>query len=351
MKRILAIDDNKINLQYLQEILDRHFSDYEVILSLTGKEGIKIAKEKHPEIILLDLLMPEMDGFEVTNILKNDEDTKRIPILLISALGQDTDIRIKGLNTGADSFLTKPFNQFELVAQVNVLLKIKNAEELLRKLNMQLSKAEEQERRRIAENLHDSLGQTLSIAFMNLSSLVNENLSPDIHEKILETSDIIHKAITETRTLTYDLSPPILYELGLVPAIKWQLDQIKAASNIKSEVTDINSNGSLSKDIEVVLYRIVKELLSNIVKHSEANFVSVEAFTENQDYFLVVKDNGKGFDYQPKINVSRKGGFGLLSIKERLASFGGKLEIDSKKGKGTKAIISIPILKNNDYVN
>ena len=351
MKKILAIDDNKINLHYLQEILDRHFSDYEVILCLTGKEGIKIAKEKHPEIILLDLLMPEMDGFEVTNILKNDEDTKRIPILLISALGQDTDIRIKGLNTGADSFLTKPFNQFELVAQVNVLLKIKNAEELLRKLNMQLSKAEEQERRRIAENLHDSLGQTLSIAFMNLSSLVNENLAPDIQKRILETSGIIHKAITETRTLTYDLSPPILYELGLVPAIKWQLDQIKSTSNIKSQVTDNNSNGSLSKDIEVVMYRIVKELLSNIVKHSEADFVVVEAFTENQDYFMTVTDNGIGFNYQPKISVSRKGGFGLLSIKERLASFGGKLEIDSKKGKGTTAIISIPILKNNDYVN
>lgn len=349
--KILAIDDNKINLHYLQEIMVRNFPDYEILLSFSGEEGIKIAKELHPEVILLDILMPEMNGFEVTNILKNDADTKRIPILLISALGQDTEIRIKGLNSGADGFITKPFNQYELIAQVNILLRIKNAEDLLRKLNLQLSKAEEKERRRIAETLHDSLGQTLSIAFMNLSSLPNENFPPSIYKTIVDTSELIQKAITETRTLTYDLSPPILYELGLVPAIKWKLNQLKNANNITSEVNCQETGCNFPKDDEIVLYRIVNELLSNTIKYAGAKSLVVDINAENSEYKLSIKDDGKGFDYNPEINISHDGGFGLFSIKERLTSFGGRLEIESVKGKGTKAIIILPILKNKGYDN
>ncbi len=351
MKKLLAIDDNKINLQYIYEILDKNFPEYEILLSESGHEGIKLARESKPEIILLDILMPEIDGFEVINRLKKDEETRRIPILLISALGQDTKIRIKGFNTGADAFLTKPFNQFEMIAQVNVLLRIKNAEDLLRKLNSQLSIVEEKERRRIAENLHDSLGQTLSLAFMKLSSLANENFSPGIHKTILESSELLHKAITESRALTYDLSPPILYELGLIPAIKWKLSQLEERYGLVTKFESIELENNFSKDIEIVVYRIVNELLSNIVKHAKANTVYVGTEARNTSYILSIEDDGKGFQYDPKLALKKEAGFGLISIKERLTTIGGRLEIDSSEGKGTKAIVILPNLKNTGYVN
>ena len=137
MKKILAIDDNRLILKLILTILNSYFPDYQVILSQSGIEGIEIAKRELPDTILLDILMPEMDGFEVCNILKNNESTRHIPILLVSALSE-MSFRIKGLNSGADAFISKPIDKTELKAQVNVMLRIKFAEDLLRKRNENL---------------------------------------------------------------------------------------------------------------------------------------------------------------------------------------------------------------------
>ncbi|MDO8927382.1 MAG: response regulator, partial [Bacteroidota bacterium] len=137
MKKILAIDDNLLNLELISAILNIDFPDYQVLLSQSGIEGIEIAKRELPDTILLDILMPEMDGFEVCHILKNNEQTRHIPILLVSALSE-MSYRINGLNSGADAFISKPIDRAELKAQVNVMLRIKFAEDLLRKRNENL---------------------------------------------------------------------------------------------------------------------------------------------------------------------------------------------------------------------
>ena len=111
---------------------------------------------------------------------------------------------------------------------------IRNYQKKLKNLNTEITLVEERERRRIAENLHDSLGQTLSLAFIKLSSVINEEFSPSVTKVINETSDFLNKAISESSTLTYDLSPPILYELGLIPAFKWKLEQIQNKHGIRN---------------------------------------------------------------------------------------------------------------------
>ena len=125
MKKILAIDDSKINLELLNQICKLHYSEYQFLQAISGRDGIEIAINESPEIILLDIIMPELNGYEVCAILKSEKSTADIPILMISALGQNSIERTKGLNAGADAFISKPFSQNELRAQINVALRIK----------------------------------------------------------------------------------------------------------------------------------------------------------------------------------------------------------------------------------
>ncbi|MCD4681378.1 MAG: response regulator [Bacteroidales bacterium] len=132
MKKILAIDDQSDNLTTIKAIMKNFIPDCEVLTALSGKEGIKIAREEQPDTILLDIIMPQMDGYEVCKRLKEDELTKHIPVVMITAIKTDTESLVKGLNIGADAFFTKPIDPVELSAQVNVMLRIKEAEDKLR---------------------------------------------------------------------------------------------------------------------------------------------------------------------------------------------------------------------------
>ncbi len=503
MKKILVIDDNEINLVLLNQIFKLYYPDFEFLQATSGKKGIEIAVTEIPEIILLDILMPEMNGYEVCKILKSERSTQNIPVLMISALGQNPIERTKGLNAGADAFISKPFSQDELRAQINVVLRIKRVEDLLRQrneglemfikdqtnkylqseerflqisehasefywevdssgiftyvspvierildvktndilgqknfvqlfrlrsnngktsvietsfnensafkdleigmnknndheiwlsvsgfpvfdkhkkffgfrgvcyditkrkqteialktsmkqiksyqqklkdLNTEIILVEERERRRIAENLHDSLGQTLSLAFIKLSSLTNENFAPNVDKVISETSGLLNKAISESRTLTYDLSPPILYELGLIPAFKWKLQEISDKQFIDTKLTGENLKIDIKKEFNIFLYRIVTELLNNAIKHAKADLIEMEIRKEKKFYYISVRDNGIGFQKPMKTKATMKGGFGLMSITERLDSIKGRLEITSKIGEGTEATVIIPI--------
>lgn len=139
MRKILAIDDNKNNLIIYQAILKVHDSTWTIITCQSGSEGIEMAIKEQPDTILLDIIMPEMDGFETCQKIKQEEKTKHIPIILITAMHEDKESRIKGLKIGADAFLSKPIEEEELIAQLSVMLRIKDAEDKLRKENKELN--------------------------------------------------------------------------------------------------------------------------------------------------------------------------------------------------------------------
>lgn len=503
MKKILAIDDNLINLELLHQIVKMYYPDFQFLKTASGRTGIEMAMEELPEIILLDILMPEINGYEVCEVLKKESKTQNIPIIMISALGVDPAERTKGLNVGADSFVSKPFSRDEIRAQINVALRIKKVEDLLRKrneslelfikdqtnsylqneerflqisehamefywevdssgiftyvspvvektlsikqneiigeksfqdvfqfdnssskkneienafinhtsckdfetellirdkgniwlsvscisifdkqanffglrgvcydvtkrkqaeidlkkhlvqiknyqkklkkLNIELTLAEEKERRRIAENLHDSLGQTLSLAYMKLSSVAVNSFSDAEKKVIEETSKLLDNAIWESRNLTYDLSPPILYELGLIPAFKWKLEQLEEKHPIKTRLVGEKQSIYVKKEYEIFLYRIICELLTNVIKHANATMVEIGIKKDDKEYLITVLDDGVGFKKKGFIQKSlAKGGFGLLSINERLDSMKGRFEIESREEKGTIATVTIP---------
>lgn len=140
MKKILAIDDQKDNLTTIVAVINNNIPNCKVLTASSGKEGIKIAREEQPDTILLDIIMPIMDGFEVCSKLKADESTKHIPIIMVTAIKTDSKSRVKGLNMGADAFISKPIDAIELSAQVNVMLRIKEAEDKLREEKDELDK-------------------------------------------------------------------------------------------------------------------------------------------------------------------------------------------------------------------
>ncbi len=385
MKSILVIDDISTNLLLIKSILSSSFKAYKVLLADSGEKGLAMAKKHKPETILLDIFMPGLDGYEVCSKLKKSSVTKHIPVLMISAYGDNTDVRIKGLNVGADAFISKPFNNSELVALVNVMLRIKQSEDLLRiqnealkqtvlklkeagkarkknlskinlyqkrlkALNAALLESEEKERKTIAGYLHDGIGQTLSIANIKLTSLLNSSLPASTQKAISETSTLIDNAIQETRLLTYDLSPPILYELGLIPAIKWKLEQIKSKTSLVINFTSKEEKINLDPDKCILIYRIVSELLLNVLKHAEASKIEVFVKMLGKNYYISVVDNGKGFDIKNhQAALTGRAGYGLFSIAERMESMEGKFKIKSRKDKGTHAVLIVPQIKDKTH--
>lgn len=159
---------------------------------------------------------------------------------------------------------------------------------------------------------------------------------------INEISELLNKAISESRTLTYDLSPPILYELGLIPAFKWKLEEIEDKHGLNTVFIGEDQQIGIRKEFNIFLYRIVVELLNNVIKHSQANLLELEVKKEKKYYYISVRDNGKGFKKQLTKKASLDGGFGLMSITERLDSIKGHLKIKSVLGKGTEATLIIP---------
>jgi two-component system, sensor histidine kinase and response regulator len=162
-------------------------------------------------------------------------------------------------------------------------------------------------------------------------------------QKVLnETSDLLNNAISESRILTYDLSPPILYELGLIPAFKWKLEQISEKHGIKTSLIGETQIIGIKKEFNIFLYRIVVELINNALKHANAKLIELEIKKEKKFYYISVRDNGVGFNMNAKKKTQLSGGFGLMSIIERLDSIKGRFEIKSEIGIGTKALVIIP---------
>ena len=131
MAKILIIDDKHDTLATMSALLQNFITDSSVITAASGLEGIEKAKKEQPDTILLDVIMPEMDGYEVCGKLKSDEKTKHIPIIMMTAMQKDSQSLIKGLEAGADNFLQNPIDTGELKAQVNVILRIKKAEDII----------------------------------------------------------------------------------------------------------------------------------------------------------------------------------------------------------------------------
>jgi PAS domain S-box-containing protein len=212
----------------------------------------------------------------------------------------------------------------------------------LRTLAAKMEMIEEQERRKIASDLHDSVGQILAFATRELKYM-RKNLPQKTGDALLEIAEQLDKAVTQTRTLSFDLSPSILYDIGFEIAVEDMLEKYEKQRKIKCSFSDDEKPKPLTIPLKVLLYRSIRELLMNTAKHAEAQNVKVSLAKDGSNISVSVEDDGKGFDAVELESSEKSKGFGLFSIRERIEHLGGGFKIDSAKGKGTRTVLTVPL--------
>jgi len=216
----------------------------------------------------------------------------------------------------------------------------------LKALASQLTLAEERERCRVAGDLHDQIGQSLALARIQLATAGKMTADAKLTAVLDDISESLRQSIQETRHLILDLSSPSMNELGLAAALsEWLEEQLQKRYGLKTEFVDECGRVPLSDDVRAILFRSVRELLTNVVKHAHANEVTVSLKCVGACVRIIIQDDGAGFDPAAASEMTdRESGFGLFSIRERMTDLGGSLEIVSEPGKGCKAILTAPLV-------
>ena len=360
---VLVVDDNPRNVQVLGSILIKNRLN--PAAAKNGAQALKFVKKKKPDLILLDIMMPEMDGFEVCKRLKQDEATKEIPIIFMTAKSEKEDI-VKGLKLGAVDYVTKPFNTDELMARVNTHLELKAAKDTIILQKEKLKQANAAKDKFFSIISHDL--KNLFNVLLNYSELLTmqkEYLNAEQKEKcikhILHSStqgygllkNLLEWSTSQTSSI---VSKPIV--LNLKSLVAENIEFSSSNANAKS----ITLSSSIAETTTVfadkhMLNTIIRNLLSNAIKFTETEG-KVEIFSEEKDtkVEIVIADTGVGMTPQnieklfridvnhTTIGTSKEtgSGLGLNLCKEFVEKNGGTIRAESELGKGSRFYICLP---------
>jgi signal transduction histidine kinase len=213
----------------------------------------------------------------------------------------------------------------------------------LRQLASQLTLAEERQRRQLAHDLHDCIGNALAFAKLKVDALADPRTSPE-RSSLGEISAVLKRTIEDSHSLMFELSPPVLYESGLVAAIVWLANRYRQQFALEVDVHGEHGRVPLDEDRRVMLYRAVKELLTNVVKHAGTRAAGVTIERHAGDLSIRVEDTGRGFcGEELAAHNDGCGRFGLFSVRERLAHLGIRCEISTAPGEGTRVSLTTPL--------
>ncbi|NDP21910.1 MAG: PAS domain S-box protein [Paludibacter sp.] len=278
--KILAIDDNHDNLITINALIKESFEDYKVITALSGMEGIKLASVEQPDVILIDIVMPEMDGFEVCKQLKENHQLKDIPVIFITALKGDKESRIKGLEVGAEAFLAKPIDESELKAQIRAMIKINQTNSQKRVENVRLSALVE-DRTQELKNTH----------------VATLNLLEDLRSEI-EARKISEEALRESEQKFRDMAnllPQVIFEMNLIGEITYVNHQAETLFGFKiEELMGMNSlNVYVPEERERVIEGIKNKLAGKQIKNKNFNMQRKDGSQFPALIFIspIIKDN------------------------------------------------------------
>ncbi len=348
-KKILLIEDNPGDARLIREMLvEAKYGGFEMEQSPRLSSGLALLSRAPFDVVLLDLGLPDSQGIET--LVKTKNQAPHIPIVIMTGL-TDESLGISAVREGAQDYLVKGQVDSNLLARTlryaierkRAELALEEYQERLRSLASQVSLAEESERRRIATDVHDRMSQTLALCTMRLSALLKSTSSPEPDGTLKEIYDALQELAAETRSLTYELSPPVLYDFGLETAVKGLCKRTAEKHNLTVLYEDNEQTKPLEKDIRVELYRMTRELLVNAVKHARAKCIKVGIPRSDTAVKITVQDNGVGFDTKILAPAHGGSGFGLFSIRERLDYMGGHIEAESKKGQGSRITLVTPL--------
>jgi PAS domain S-box-containing protein len=214
-------------------------------------------------------------------------------------------------------------------------------------LMSRIQQAQDEERRRIARELHDSVGQLLAAISMNIARITDGsyNLSPEIAKLIAESASMVNQISSEIRTLSHLLHPPLLDEVGLPLAVQWYADGFAQRSNIQTTVEIPENLERLSPEMEIAIFRVVQECLTNIHRHSGSPSCSIKIMQEPDRLRLEIKDSGLGIPEPKGLTLASSGGVGLRGMQERIRQLGGTLEINTSRC-GTVIAATLPVSRD-----
>jgi len=225
---------------------------------------------------------------------------------------------------------------------------LRESENNLHIISAQLMEAEEKERHRISRELHDELGQALSILKLDIGSIMRK-LNPDqvvLRQECKQMRDYIDNVIENVRRLARDLSPAIVQDLGLKIALRELVDSMSRYYRVRKTIECDDIDGLFSPETKIAIYRIFQESLNNVVKHAHATNISIIVKREDDRICFIIEDDGIGFNiHQDVMPVRKKRGLGLAAINERVKMLGGSFDVQSTKGKGTRLTYTIPVKK------
>lgn len=223
-------------------------------------------------------------------------------------------------------------------------LRLERKRSALLALSGRLIRLQEQERRHIARELHDEIGQCLSAIRVQFAKLQRRVESPEALALIASAAGMTEDTLGRVRSLSLLLHPPQLDTLGLAAALRWHLEEQQRLHGLKIELTDERSQQPVHADLAIAIYRIVQESVSNVLRHAGASTVAVSLRVEGDSLALEIRDDGRGFDAETQAaRMDAEPTLGLLSMRERARLFGGELSVTSSPGRGTRIAAHFPI--------
>lgn len=343
MSTVLIVDDNPSARETLVAMLEGE--GYDLQLAKDGIQALRMLKQIQPDLILLDVMMPALDGFEVCRRIRATPQLAEVPIILLTAL-DDRDSLLRGLESGADDFLSKPPDRRELVARVRTITRLNRYRTLMeqreniRHMAERVVAAQEEERQHISRELHDDLGQALTTHLLALRNLQQDLplASELLFERLQALYEQSYEVFVKIRNIARDLRPPVLDALGLKAAMQTYCTEFTRRTHLPV-IFESESLPQLPDAYIITLYRTLQEALTNVVKHAQASQVWVDLGVEEDRVTLTVQDNGVGFgEGEPHSN-----GIGLAGLRERITIAGGNFTITSAPKSGTILTAQFPL--------
>jgi signal transduction histidine kinase len=330
---ILMVDDQPSKLLTYEAMLGELGEN--LLKAESGREALEILLKTDVAVVLMDVSMPEIDGFELAGLICQHPRCQRTSIIFVSAVHLTDLDRLKAYQRGGVDYISVPVIPELLRAKVSVFAELYRKNVQLERLNMELRRlssrlltAQDEERRRFARDLHDGVGQDLAAAKMMLDGMIFRPTTNSNGGPIHEASEILDRAIQQIRTMSHLLHPPLLDEGGLLSALRWFLDGMTARSGIRTSL-DLQPRNfpRLQPEFERNVFRIVQEALTNVFRHSDATEAYVKIIRNDNTLLLMVGDDGKGLD-EPTAKLRPTSiGVGIGSMRERARELGGELKM------------------------
>ncbi|MBF0228685.1 MAG: hybrid sensor histidine kinase/response regulator [Desulfamplus sp.] len=365
--RILIVDDNPTNLKVLFEYLSGE-KGYKIFIAKNGREALERTANAKPDIILLDIMMPEIDGYETCRRLKEQKETEDIPIIFLTAFA-DTDSKIKAFNRGAVDFIVKPFNQDEVLARINTHLTISRQKKELEKTNNELAKANASKDKLFSIVAHDMrnklFGLTGSIEMVE--SFFNDLTDDEKRDRIRAMSTsaqqmykLFENLFTWARMQTDSIE--VVTEninVGVIASEIIEFFKVDAEAKGISLLSDVKAGCDVMYDKNMLSF-IIRNLIHNAIKYCDSgNSITISCKEENGYHRISVKDTGIGMKkevcdsiFKVGVRSSKPGtrkeggsGLGLMVAKDFAELNHGSLTIESEENVGTEVILSLPASK------